>query len=358
MVNLYITSNEAYSGKTVIALGLSLILKRRGYRVGYYKPISLSTVRIDDKFVDSSIILMKHVLEMPQPYNAISPISIETTYKYLDVLTQLDGNYVLKIIEENFHKYYKEYDIVLINGFRTLTYCGLPGKVCEYDVAKLLSSNILIVVKAVNEEALGDILTLKSLCMEKNLKVLGVILNMTKHHILSRINVIEKLLRSINIKLYGIIPEISELLNPTLKEVVNYLKAEVLTCRDRLDTTYENILIGAMTPDLALTYFRRIPSKIVITGGDRADIILTALETDTKAIILTGGVTPSYRVLAKAEELGVPLLLVPYDTYTTISRVREISGKIKPEDVKRINLVEKVFTKYVNYEELIRDIFM
>ncbi|GEM_PF-4670149 len=54
----------------------------------------------------------------------------------------------------------------------------------------------------------------------------------------------------------------------------------------------------------------------------------------------------------------MPLLLVSYDTYTTISRVREISGKIKPEDVKRINLVEKVFMKYVNYEELIKDMLM
>ena len=38
------------------------------------------------------------------------------------------------------------------------------------------------------------------------------------------------------------------------------------------------MLVGAMSVESALSYFRRKPNKAVITGGDRADIQLAALE--------------------------------------------------------------------------------
>lgn len=47
----------------------------------------------------------------------------------------------------------------------------------------------------------------------------------------------------------------------------------------------EHLMIGAMDVDSALTYFRRKPNKAVITGGDRPDIQLAALETSTKCTI-------------------------------------------------------------------------
>ena len=58
-----------------------------------------------------------------------------------------------------------------------------------------------------------------------------------------------------------------------------------------------------------MTYFRRKPNKAVITGGDRADIQLAALETSTRCLILTGNLYPSPAVLNRAEELCVPVLL-------------------------------------------------
>ena len=55
-------------------------------------------------------------------------------------------------------------------------------------------------------------------------------------------------------------------------------------------------MLGAMGAELALKFFRTKPDKIVITGGDRADIQLAALETDTKCLVLTGNLSQLYRI--------------------------------------------------------------
>ena len=107
-----------------------------------------------------------------------------------------------------------------------------------------------------------------------------------------------------------------------------------------------------MTQDSAIHYFRRAPRKAVITGGDRPDLALAALETDTSALILTGNLYPDVRVLARAEEKGVPVILVPYDTYTTVGKVKDVTGKIRIGDKKRINEAKRLVSKHVNWKGL------
>ena len=63
----------------------------------------------------------------------------------------------------------------------------------------------------------------------------------------------------------------------------------------------------------------------MITGGDRPEVQTAALEASgIEALVLTGGFRPPRAVLGKAEEEGVPVLLVQSDTRTTIDRVEEL----------------------------------
>lgn len=105
----------------------------------------------------------------------------------------------------------------------------------------------------------------------------------------------------------------------------------------------ERYLIGAMTPDAVLRYFRASPRKAVITGGDRPDICLAALETDTSLLLLN-----------KAQERGVPVLLVPYGTYTTVNKLQDMAGKIKYGDKRRIKLAKQLVTEHVDWRGLLK----
>ena len=83
------------------------------------------------------------------------------------------------------------------------------------------------------------------------------------------------------------------------------LRAEVLCGADHMGELVEHMLVGAMSAEAALTHFRRQAHKAVITGGDRADIQLAALDTSTRCLILTGNLYPSPVVLNRADELTI-----------------------------------------------------
>jgi uncharacterized protein len=91
----------------------------------------------------------------------------------------------------------------------------------------------------------------------------------------------------------------------------------------------ENLTVGAMTAEAALSRFRRSSNKAVITGGDRTDIQLAALETSTTCLILTGNLRPSPLVIKQAEEFGIAVLLVRNNTMETIEQIEKFFGKTR-----------------------------
>jgi hypothetical protein len=93
-----------------------------------------------------------------------------------------------------------------------------------------------------------------------------------------------------------------------------------------MEALVEYLMVGAMTADSALAYFRQRPNKVVITGGDRHDVQLAALETSTHCLILTGGQAPSAVVLERAKQVEVPIVVVEPDTLTTVRMVEPIFG--------------------------------
>ena len=95
------------------------------------------------------------------------------------------------------------------------------------------------------------------------------------------------------VKVFGVLPEVRGLSALTVGELIRLLEAEVLTKYQRAEALVENLTVGAMTADAALSRFRRSSNKAVITGGDRTDIQLAALETSTTCLILTGNLRPS-----------------------------------------------------------------
>ena len=83
---------------------------------------------------------------------------------------------------------------------------------------------------------------------------------------------------------------------------------ELLAQPEKRDELIEHLVVGAMSVEQALPRIRRIPgTKAVITGGDRADMQLVALETATKCLVLTGHLRPVPEVLRRAEEVGEDL---------------------------------------------------
>jgi hypothetical protein len=78
------------------------------------------------------------------------------------------------------------------------------------------------------------------------------------------------------------------------------------------------------------------------------------LETKPSGIVLTGNLYPARKILTKAAEKKVPILLVPYDTFTTVEMLRELHGKVTARSLlSKDKIVKSVLSESVNIERLL-----
>ncbi len=345
MKNIFITSLNPGVGKTTFTLALALKLKDEGYNVGYFKPIT-------DNINDTDAIDAKELLGMPENKEIINPV-IVTAFEY-----DMPENHLESIktkISDAYNQLIAKYDFLVIESCRKaayLAYLKLSGK----DLAEMFNAKVIIVTQGREIEDVDRIILGYDYFKASNIEVLGAIQTLVPDELLEHIRTIINpgLKKNHGICVLGLIPDRGTLAAPTVEEVASALGARVLAGSEYLNNLVENYVVGAMQPETALKYLRRSIRKAVITGGDRPQLAIAALETDTSAIILTGSILPPAQVLSKAEEKKVPILLVSGDTYSTIKTLTEtpIYGKLHADQKEKLEAWNMILEN-VDYKKII-----
>jgi BioD-like phosphotransacetylase family protein len=296
MKNLYLTG-IAGSGKTAIALGLALKLKKEGYNVTYFKPVG-NRARFSNS-EDNDALLMREVLKINAEIPQIAPFAVGTSY----LSGHKNQEPVVEKIKEAYQDLSKNADLVIIDG-AAFPHAGAAYSLDVLNLAGLFNASILNIIKLENDLCVDQAIFLNNYYVLKGLKVAGHIFNNVPRQLLFKTEGIFKpLLEQRGCETLGIIPIRSEIASPTVSEYYEALGGELLTGEDNLELLVEEVIVGAMTMDSALKYMRRSANKAVIMGGDRADMALAALETSTSALILTGGLYPDVKVISCAAEI-------------------------------------------------------
>ncbi|MBS7640776.1 phosphotransacetylase family protein [Candidatus Bathyarchaeota archaeon] len=351
--SIYLVSTEELAGKSAIALALASILMERGLRVGYFKPIGVSSSLTHGKELhDEDVEIMKLILKLRYSEDLICPILLRGE-EFLEDFMWGDSELFMEKIRSSYKEISENCDVVLIespHSFITGSYIGCPAP----RIAKELNADMILIEKAENDFIVDRVLQAQDICIKWGTKLSGVILNIVPSNKVERFKgIIKQFIEKQGINVLGVIPEDRTLKALTAREICDFIGGKVLAGKDGLDNFIEEILVGAMTPESAAKYFRRALNEAVITGGDRTDIILTALETGVSAIILTGNLYPSVKVFPKADQLKVPLILVPYDTYTTLQYIQRTIGRIKPKDIRRIGAAINLVKAHVDLEKIL-----
>ena len=88
-------------------------------------------------------------------------------------------------------------------------------------------------------------------------------------------------------------------------------------------------------------------AKLVITSGDRSDMILAALDTKAAGIILTNNILPPPNIIAMAAAARVPLLLVAQDTFQAAKKVDELVPLLSKDDTERMKLLQELIREHI-----------
>lgn len=346
MKSLFIMGTPA-SGKTAASVGLALKFQQEGYRVNYFKPVGVATGTSRDE--DEDGVLMKSVLRMEHSLKDIVPYTVGPSY--------LSGNRNCVSLQEIISAYRRVSegsDIVIVGGASFPHIMGCVG-LDSITLAREFKSTAVFLIHIENDFSLDNAIFINSYLECRGIPIAGNIFNNVPRPLLAKTQgVYQAVIEEKGYRSLGVVPRRPEITSPTVAEYFEALGGEVLSGMENMDRLVEDVLVGAMTIESALGYLRRAPNKAVITGGDRADIALAALETSTSALILTGGLYPDVKVIARAVEREVPVLLVHYDTYTTLERCAEISRRIRPTDRRSIELAQENIDKYVDWKGILK----
>ncbi len=350
MKTLYILSTESFSGKTALCYGIAARLKRDGLRVGYFKPLVFYGRRIEGRVVSEDPPFMRTMLGLNEPDDVLAPVILDP----LAVESAAAGrptDYAERI-KRAFAEVSSDKDAVIVEGASTLvegTMLDLPpGQVAEW-----LDARILAVAKYTSELALDALLSAQE---QFGQRMLGAVLNEIPRPRLEFVqDQIAPALDRRGLHVYGTFPQERLLLAMTVNEIAQVLDAELAGSPERGEELVENLMVGAMSMDSALSYFRRKPNKAVITGGDRADIQLAALETSTRCLVLTGNLRPNPLIMGRAEELGIPIIIAKQDTLSTIEIIQQYFGKLRLHQPRKVERVLELLNQRFDFDQLFKD---
>ncbi|GIT58485.1 MAG: hypothetical protein Ct9H300mP19_04330 [Dehalococcoidia bacterium] len=104
--------------------------------------------------------------------------------------------------------------------------------------------------------------------------------------------------------------------------MAEFLDGQFLSGGDQSDQLLDNFLIGGLVLDWGPFYFATRTNTGVIVRGDRPDVQLAAIQTDTtRALLLTKGVRPVEYVIYEAGQRGIPLIVVPGSTHDVAEKL-------------------------------------
>jgi len=356
--NLYITATEARSGKSLISLGVMEMLLQKVESVSFFRPI-INVNSVHNK-QDNDILLISSYFKLGIPYEKMYGYTTTEARNLMSLGRETE------VIEGIIKKYN---DLKEISAFVLCEGTDFESSTAafELDINAEVSRNLgcpVVLVANAHQKPLDDIFQSLELAFssleEKGCPIVATFVNRSAPKDREGITKFLKESEVTKKQLVYTIPEEAALGKPTVGEIAKILGAEVLYGEEQLNRRHVyNFTVAAMQLRNFLTRIEH--GSLIITPGDRADIIVACLATISSAsmeniagILLTGGLKPEEPVwsLIKGFRRMVPILSVKDNTYPTATIVDKIHATISPDDDRKIIRALAIFEKNVDVKEL------
>jgi phosphate acetyltransferase len=355
MQSIYIAGAGSGSGKSVVVLGFMELLTAINRRVGFFRPVVSRDVHEDNL---TNLIRKRYDLPFPakQLYGCTAEQASELVAagQYDELLKRILDKYML--LDE-------ECDMVLCAG---TDYDGLvPSLEFDFnaDVANNLGCRVVVVVKGFGrspDEVLHAVHMAHESMVDRHGDLLATIVNGVDPDFVQLVKRRARAVLPAREKLY-VLPESDALAKPTVGEISKMLGGDCLCGEgDALTQVVTSYKVAAMEIPSFLDYIE--DGCLIITPGDRSDIILASLAADVSAsyprvagLLLTGGLRPAPKVQRLLDGLRrnkVSIMSVSSDTFETALAVSRIESAILPDDDRKVAAALGLFEHNVELKDL------
>lgn len=333
--NILLISTKKGSGKSVVAIGTFLKLKENNHNPGYFKPIGDSSTITPKNLTDKDVSVISAVVARKFSKEQLCPQFLNPMF-YLDEVLPKESPEILEKIKDAFDYISDHTDVIIIEGNHDyMQYSSIH--LDDISIAQELDARVVICAPVEDDNDLNLILGAYNYCKLKNIPVIGVILSSNKESAENRIEKFYKpLLKTNGIAVLGGLKNSKALEMPTIAEIMDRIDGKMIT-GDYVkikNNKVDGFIVGAMGASKAISYIEQGKNLCVITGGDRTDIALSAMETNIAMLVFTGNIRPTQNVIDLAQEKGIPLILASGDTFTITEKLQTIHSDIQPDEIE------------------------
>lgn len=350
---IYIASNEPYSGKSMLTLGLMHFLLQSRPKVAYFRPIIDDS---KDREMDNHITTVLNHFDLNHSYEDAYALKRSELIKKLN---KDQEDEVINVIIEKYKFLEEQFDFIIVEGSDFSDHVAAIQMDLNILIAKNLNIPVIIVNSGTNKTMEGFIEGMQlayDSFEDKEIEVLAVVANKVQPENLEavKLSMAKVLPNAVSV---NAIPLNNKLHNPTLKEIVDATGAKVHFGEDHLNNITGEMKIGAMSLANFLNHLTE--DCLVITPSDRSDLLLGALQANISSnypsisgLILTGGfeLSQSVNKLINGLEKIVPVLMVEGSTFKTASQLNNVRSHIYNESKSKIKMSLDIFENYMDLD--------
>ncbi|MFH8254910.1 phosphate acetyltransferase [Streptomyces roseolus] len=351
--SVYVTGIDRGDGRQVVELGVMELLTRQVDRVGVFRPLVHDG---PDRLFD----LLRARYRLTQDPSTVYGMD----YHEASALQAEQGtDELLSRLVDRFHAVARDYEVVLVLG---TDFAGtqVPDELAlNARLANEFGASVIPVVggkdqtaESVRAEARNAFRAYDGLGCD----VLAMVVNRVAGE--DREAIADRLSARLPVPCY-VLPDDPALAAPTVAQITHALGATVVLgddaglARDALDFVFG----GAMLPNFlgALT-----PGCLVVTPGDRADLVVGALAAHSAGtppiagVLLTLDERPTDAVLTLAARLapGTPVLSVAGTSFPTAAELFALEGKLNAATPRKAETALGLFERHVDTADLLKRI--
>ncbi|MCL7381540.1 phosphate acetyltransferase [Streptomyces sp. 35G-GA-8] len=343
--SVYVTGIDRGDGRQVVELGVMELLTRQVDRVGVFRPLVHDG---PDRLFD----LLRARYRLSQDPATVYGLD----YHEASALQAERGtDELVSRLVERFHRVAREYEVVLVLG-TDFAATQLPDELSlNARLANEFGASVIPVVGGKGQTA--ESVRAEARNAHRAYQVLGCdVLTMVVNRVAAedREAIAEGLAAQLPVDCY-VLPDEPALAAPTVAQITAALGGTVLLgddsglARDALDFVFG----GAMLPNFlgALT-----PGCMVVTPGDRADLVVGALAAHSAGtppiagVLLTLDERPGDSILTLAARLapGTPVVSVPGRSFPTATELFGLEGKLNAATPRKAETALGLFERHVD----------
>ncbi|MFI0984631.1 phosphate acetyltransferase [Streptomyces exfoliatus] len=349
--SVYVTGIDRGDGRQVVELGVMELLTRQVDRVGVFRPL------VHDG-PDRLFELLRSRYRLSQDPSTVYGMDY---HEASDLQAERGTDELVSRLVDRFHAVARDYEVVLVLG-TDFAATQLPDELAlNARLANEFGASVIPVVggkgqpaESVRAETRNAFRAYAGLGCD----VLAVVVNRVAGE--DRDAIAERLTARLPVPCY-VLPDEPALAAPTVAQITHALGASVVLgddaglARDALDFVFG----GAMLPNFlnALT-----PGCLVVTPGDRADLVIGAMAAHSAGtppiagVLLTLDERPRKEILTLAARLapGTPVISVPGNSFPTAAELFALEGKLNAATPRKAETALGLFERHVDTADLLK----